>query len=99
MSDRAAPTQVDRAIPVNRDAQNALRLLALRGMWIGPAWHAEDLVSFLSVIRHWTTSLRPRSDLEVGEAPSPFPANEFILPVLVDRRQFRTSEMASCSPG
>ena len=59
-------TQVDRAIRVNRDAPNALRLLALRGMWIGSAWHAEDLVSFLSVIRHWTTSLRPRSDLEVG---------------------------------
>jgi hypothetical protein len=66
MSDRAEPTQVERAIPVNREAQNVLRLLALRGMWIGPAWYAEDLVSFLSVIRHWTTSLRPRSDLEVS---------------------------------
>jgi hypothetical protein len=67
MYDRAEPSSVDRAIPVNWDAQDLLRFLAVRGMWIGPAWHSEDLVLFLSVIRHWTTSLRPRSDPEWAE--------------------------------
>jgi hypothetical protein len=63
MSDRTEPVPVDRAIPVNRDAQNVLRFLALSGTWICPARHSEDLVSFLPLIRHWATSLLPRTDL------------------------------------
>jgi hypothetical protein len=68
MSDRAQPTPVDRAKPVNRDAQNALRLLALPGMWIGPAGYSEDRISFLPVIRHGAASLWPRIHLEVSSA-------------------------------
>ena len=45
-----------------------LRFLALPGMWIWPAGHSEDPVSFLLVIRHRATSLRPRTDLELASA-------------------------------
>jgi hypothetical protein len=66
MTDRADPSPVDRAKPVNRDAQNALWLLVLSGMWIGPAGYSEDRISFLPVIRHWTASPWTRIHLGVS---------------------------------
>jgi hypothetical protein len=45
-------TGVDGAEPVDRDAEDTLRFLALPGIGIHPARHPEHLVSFLAVIGH-----------------------------------------------
>jgi hypothetical protein len=66
MSDRTELIPVDRAIPVNRDAQNVPRFLGLLATWICRARHSEDPGSFFPVTRHCATSLRPRTDLARG---------------------------------
>lgn len=43
---------MDRAVPVHGDTKDVLLLLTLPGMWINPAGHPEDLISFLPVTRH-----------------------------------------------
>jgi hypothetical protein len=50
---------IDGAVPVDRDAEDALRFLALPGIGIRIARHPEDRVSFLPVTRHRATSLLP----------------------------------------
>jgi hypothetical protein len=57
---------IDGAIPVDGDAEDALRFLALPGIWIHPARHAEDLVSFLPVPRHRATSLSAGAGLALA---------------------------------
>src|ERR1700691_1302978 len=52
MSEEPEQIRIDRAVPVDRDAEDALRFLALPGIWIHPARHPEDLVSFFAVTRH-----------------------------------------------
>ena len=57
MSERTEQIPIDGAVPVNRDAKDALRFLILPGRWINPARHPEDLVSLFPITRHRSTSL------------------------------------------
>ena len=50
MSERSEPIPVDRAVPVRRDTEDALRFFALPGVRTYlSAGHSEDSVRFLAV--------------------------------------------------
>ena len=57
MSEELQQIRIDGTVPVNRNAEDVLRFLALPGIGIHIAWHPEDRVLFLPVLRHWATSL------------------------------------------
>jgi len=57
MSEELQQIRIDGTVPVDGDAEDVLRFLALPGVGVRIAWHPEDRVSFLSVLRHWVTSL------------------------------------------